>query len=463
MLDLFCLRAFASAPLKHLCALCACAAIVLGSFGLGPAIASQPGGAPSVDAQLNKVFEHVQQQRLEAALEEIDRVITRYPNFRLAHLIRGDLLLARRQPISGVGAQADSVARARLEELRAEANVRLRAYAEVPHSDVFPRYLMQFDPTQKHAIVVDAGRSRVYVYKNAQGSPRLVAHYYSSIGKQGVDKSVEGDQKTPVGVYHISSHIPGAKLPDLYGWGAFPINYPNEWDRIHGKTGHGIWLHGVPSDNYARAPKASDGCVALANPDMGELAQRVQVGVTPVIIADRVEWTPATVWRAEREQFLSVIEGWRMSWESRDTDRYLAHYAQAFRSDEMDLSKWAAHKRRVNAAKTWIKVSLSNVSIFRSPGKQDLIVVTFDQDYRSSGHGEQSRKRQYWVSEQGRWKIAYEGPIKAGTLALPESFRTNRPSTWPAAVRIHKTSQNKVEISRTDEDSGRNRHARGAR
>lgn len=445
--------------LRHVCAGCACAAIVFACFGFGPALASRPGGAPSVDTQLKKVFEHVQQRRLDAALEEVDRVITRHPNFRLAHLIRGDLLLARRQPISGLGAHADSAARTRLDELRAEATARLRADSDAPAADVVPRYLMQFDPAQKHAIVVDAGRSRVYVYENAQGAPRLVTHYYSSIGKQGVDKAVEGDQKTPVGVYHISSHIPGAKLPDLYGWGAFPINYPNEWDRMRGRTGHGIWLHGVPSDNYARAPKASDGCVALANPDMGDLALRVQVGVTPVIIADRVEWTPVAAWRAEREQFLGILEGWRTSWESRDSDRYLSHYAKTFRSDEMGLPDWAAHKRRVNAAKTWIKVSLLNMSIFRSPGKQDLVVVTFDQDYRSSSLAERSRKRQYWVSEQGKWKIAYEGPIKASALALPESFRNNRPPTVPAAARLHKTSQSRPNTSRAQADLGRPKRA----
>ena len=30
------------------------------------------------------------------------------------------------------------------------------------------------------------------------------------------------------------------------GDGAFPLNYPNEWDRRLNKTGSGIWLHGTP-------------------------------------------------------------------------------------------------------------------------------------------------------------------------------------------------------------------------
>ena len=62
------------------------------------------------------------------------------------------------------------------------------------------------------------------------------------------------------------------------------------------------------------------------------------------------------------------------------------------------------------------------MSAFRSPGNQSLIAVTFDQDYRSNNLTQQTRKRQYWVMENGRWKIAYEAPIRNAVLALPESF-----------------------------------------
>jgi len=373
------------------------------------------------DARFKLVLESIGQQRLGAALNEVDRLIARYPNFRLAHLVRGDLLLARAKPIAGFG-NTGHAARERLDELRAEAFARLRAYNDRPPPDLIPRYLLQFGSTQRHAVVVDANRSRVYVYENANGTPRLVEDYYTTLGKRGIEKALKGDQKTPIGVYQVSSKIPGSKLPDLYGWGAFPINYPNEWDRMLGKTGYGIWLHGVPSDTYARAPWASDGCIALANPDIEELAKRVQVGVTPVIIAQQVEWVTPSAWRTERDGFTRQMESWRTAWESLDTDHYLAHYARDFRSDGMNIAGWSAHKRRVNAAKTWIKVAPTNVSVFRTPGRQDLIAVTFDQDYRSDNLAQQTRKRQYWVMEDGRWKIAYEAPIRSAVLALPESF-----------------------------------------
>jgi len=385
---------------------------------------AQPRNSASLngaDAQIKLVFEKIEQQHLAAALDEVDRLIASHPNFRLAHLVRGDLLLARAGPIAGLG-NTGHAARERLDELRTEALARLRAYNDHPPADLIPRYLLWFDPAQRHAIVVDANRSRVYVYENAGGTPRFVEDYYTTLGKYGIEKNLEGDKKTPIGAYYVTSRIPGSKLPDLYGWGAFPINYPNEWDRRLGKTGYGIWLHGVPSETYARAPWASDGCIALANPDVETLGKRVQVGVTPVVIAERVEWVTPAAWRAERDAFMLQFQTWRADWESLDTDRYLAHYARDFRSDEMDISAWSAHKQRVNAGKTWITLSLNNVSAFLDPGKQNLVAVTFDQDYRSNNLTQRTRKRQYWVMEDGRWKIAYEAPARGAKLILPESF-----------------------------------------
>lgn len=378
------------------------------------------GGHAAAEAQLQRALELVGRGRLDDAIGEVEKLVARHPNFRLAHLVRGDLLLARTRPIRGFGGEAPPSER--LNELRAELAVRMRDARDGPPAGHVPRYLLRLDPAQKHAIVVDTSRARVYVYENANGIPRLVRDYYSSIGKHGFLKEREGDKKTPIGAYHVTSHIPGKKLPDLYGWGAFPINYPNEWDRRLGRTGYGIWIHGVPSDSYVRAPLASDGCLALANPEIEELAARVQPGVTPVVISEKVEWLAPEAWRAEAEAFGRQLDAWRRDWESRDTERYLSHYARSFSAGSMDLEAFGAYKRRVNAAKKWIKVELGAVSVLRSPGREPLMVVTFDQDYRSSSLSQRARKRQYWTLEEGRWKIAYEAPLQRASLVMPESY-----------------------------------------
>ena len=272
-----------------------------------------------------------------------------------------------------------------------------------------PRYLLQMGAEQKYAVVVDTRRARLYVYKNENGTPRFVADFYASHGKAGAEKIREGDNKTPVGVYHVISQIDRSKLPDLYGDGAFPINYPNEWDKRVGRTGYGIWLHGVPQDTYARPPRASEGCVVLANQDFNTLSNYVQVGLTPVIISNQIEWLSMDDWQAERGSLNAAIEAWRKDWESRDVSRYLKHYARSFKSGSADLASWSAHKTRVASGKTWIKVELDRISMLRSPGKDELVEVTFDQRYESNNHDDQRRKKQYWIKENGQWRIAYEG------------------------------------------------------
>ena len=375
------------------------------AFGAGSA-APQPGSDP--DAALGAVFKDIERGRLPDALEKVDSLIQRYPNFRLAHLIRGDLLLARSRPLPSFGGSPDAPAD-KLADLREEAVARLKAYRNRPPNNYVPRYLLQMEAEQKYAVVVDTQKARLYIYQNDNGRPRFVADYYISHGKLGAEKSREGDKRTPVGVYHVTANLPRQKLSDFYGNGAFPINYPNEWDRQQGRDGHGIWLHGTPSDTYSRPPKASDGCVVLTNRDLDALSGYLQIGLTPVIISNTIEWLSLDDWAAERTALNRQIEAWRKDWESRDVARYLSHYSKNFRNSEGGIERWSEQKRLVNASKNWIKVELGKLSVFRNPGKEDLVVVTFEQDYRSNNLSNVLKKRQYWQKEGRHWKIVYEG------------------------------------------------------
>ncbi len=375
------------------------------AFGAGSAV-PQPGSDP--DSALGAVFKDIERGRLPDALEKVDALIQRYPNFRLAHLIRGDLLLARSRPLPSFGGSPDAPAD-KLADLREEAVARLKAYRNRPPNNYVPRYLLQMEAEQKYAVVVDTQKARLYIYQNDDGRPRFVADYYISHGKLGAEKSREGDKRTPVGVYHVTANLPRQKLSDFYGNGAFPINYPNEWDRQQGRDGHGIWLHGTPSDTYSRPPKASDGCVVLTNRDLDAVSGYLQIGLTPVIISNTIEWLSLDDWAAERTALNRQIEAWRKDWESRDVARYLSHYSKNFRNSEGGIERWSEQKRLVNAGKSWIKVELGKLSVFRNPGKEDLVVVTFEQDYRSNNLSNVLKKRQYWQKEGRHWKIVYEG------------------------------------------------------
>lgn len=360
------------------------------------------------DATLALVYQDIAANKLDVALTRTENLLRLYPNFRLAHLVRGDLLLARAQPLTTLGNAAHAPAD-RLKDLREEAQARLTGFRNRPTRDYIPRYLLQMQADQAHAIVVNTLQSRLYLFRNDKGRPVFIADYYVSQGRAGAFKEREGDLKTPVGVYRVTSELSTQKLGDFYGKRAFPLNYPNEWDRLQGRNGHGIWLHGVPADTYARPPRASEGCVVLANQDLEALAGYLQIGVTPVIITNGVEWLSLGDWQGERAALDRAIEDWRLDWESRDTARYMRHYSKKFRAGDQTYQTWEAQKRAVNAQKAWIKVSLGKLSAFRSPGKDDLVQVSFEQAYQSSNLSNVSRKLQYWVKEDGHWKIIFEG------------------------------------------------------
>ncbi|MGH8710475.1 MAG: L,D-transpeptidase Cds6 family protein [Burkholderiales bacterium] len=350
----------------------------------------------------------ISRNRLDIAMVEIDNAIKAYPNFRLAHLIKGDLLLAHTRPINTIG-DVPNAPHQRIVELREEAKARLQRRSQNPPLDYMPKYLLQMHPGQHYAIVVDVSLATLYLFQNLNGEPRYITDYYISSGKNGAEKLKEGDQRTPLGVYFVTADLPKSQLSDFYGVGAYPISYPNEWDRRHGRNGHGIWLHGTPSDTYSRPPRSSNGCVVLTNQDLTTLGKTLQIGLTPVIISERVEWVSLENWRAQRNALASQLENWRHDWENRDTDAYLRYYAKNFNANGQTLAQWANQKRRVNGAKDWIKVDISNVSMFLYPGYGNIAVVNFDQDYSSSNLSSRMKKRQYWINENNHWKIVYEG------------------------------------------------------
>jgi murein L,D-transpeptidase YafK len=404
-------------PIVSVVAAAAIAAIVC----VEPAAAKKPKGgkkaakpqstavaAVEPEALLVRTLLAIKDNQLDVALAEVEKVLRAYPNFRLAHLIKGDLLLARAHPLSAMGgapgAPADQVA-----DFQEEARARLNRHEQERPRDRVPRYLVQLRPDQRHALVVDTSKSTLYVFENRSGVARYVADYYISMGKNGIDKVREGDKKTPVGVYHVTRNVPRKKLTDFYGTGAFPINYPNEWDRRNGRNGSGIWLHGTPSDTFSRPPQASDGCVVLTNRDLNAIGRRVQVGLTPVIISSGIEWVQPQVISNVRQELSGALEQWRRDWESRDSEKYVSHYSTALRAGAQDYAAFIQQKRDVSRGKKWVKVRIERLSMFLYPGSETLAVMSFDQHYASNNAQNRMRKRLYWVKEGAGWRIVHEG------------------------------------------------------
>ena len=362
-----------------------------------------------VEASLVRALETLKEGGIQPALRELDATLAKNPNFRLGHQMKGDLLMAKAgAPVAfgGGDGQPELVA-----SLRDEAKVRFNRYFDAPPADALPTALLQLAPSQQHALLLDSEKSRIYVFKNVGGQPHYLADFYISGGKNGFEKGREGDQRTPLGVYHITSSVGKEKLTDFYGPGAFPLNYPNEWDKRLRKNGSGIWIHGTPSTTYSRPPRASDGCVVLTNDDFAVFSKYIEPGVTPIVIVPTVQWQTPEKWQEFRGTFSAALNQWKADWESMRMDGYLAHYSAKFDADGRDKKDWASGKRRINAGKSYVKVDISNLSVFEYPittGTPPMVMVTFDQDYKSSNNATRMKKRQYWQREDGQWRIIYE-------------------------------------------------------
>lgn len=381
----------------------------------GSLMAMHPGvlggagfGYSDAETLLLKALREIRLAQVDVARNTIAELIERYPNFRLAHLVHGDLLLAKSKPLMSFG-NAQLPAADQITGLRAEATARLQREHDAFKPDQIPANFWRLPSTQQFALAVDVNKSRLYVLENQNGRLVRVADFYATVGKAGGGKAREGDLRTPLGAYTLMGAITRDKLSDFYGAGAFPLDYPNVWDRRQGRNGFGIWLHGVPSDTYARAPRASDGCVVVSNPDLKLIEKFIAAGRTSIIISQDIDWVDKDTAGRQSQALLTAIERWRSDWQALDTPRYLQHYATNFVSDTQRLDEWRAQKQAVNAGKTWAKVELGNLSAVQYPGEKNLAIVTFDQNYQSSNLNGQTRKRQLWQLIDGRWQIIYEG------------------------------------------------------
>ncbi len=317
----------------------------------------------------------------------------------------------RNQPVrvapNGPATRVAASATVRLEELVEEAQLRL-APPRVPKG-ALPASLLQLSDTQRYAVVVDLPRARLYVVENTRSGLKVVHEHYAAMGRNGVGKKSRGDLRTPIGIYTVTGFTSDEALPELYGAGAFPLTYPNIWDRRHGRDGSGIWLHGVPMDVGSRAPRSSEGCVTMANADLVALKPYLQAGRTPVILTDSMSWLPPAVLARERDALLARIEAWRARWSAIDTPAYLDFYADDFVTNGMGKQAFSAYKQRVNASKRRIDVKLSDIDLLRYPGEPDLIVAQFRQDYASDNFSVTGRKQQFWRKQaDGHWKIVLE-------------------------------------------------------
>ncbi len=296
-----------------------------------------------------------------------------------------------------------------------EATVRLQAFADkIDGTSGFPLDILMLDPNVKSIFLVDKARSRMFVYqRNADEKFVRVADEYVVTGAKGGDKKTRGDARTPNGVYRFTSirHDPGLRAK--YGPVVFPIDYPNYLDKLHGKTGDGIWMHGYPESKKRRPPQDTRGCFALPNPVLQQMETYVKPGQSWVVIGENFAFGDKSEQADLLASIQSSLQTWEQDWESLDAEAYLSHYHENFRSGKRNLKSWKRYKKRVNGNKKFIHVNLDDMTIIHDPTtwqEGEIVVVEFKQRYQSSNYSDTGKKRLYLtrVNPTTPWQILIE-------------------------------------------------------
>lgn len=369
------------------------------------------------EGQLILAYQHLARGDEALAFGTAERLVTRQPDFALAQLLYGDLLLARSgrqaplaQSVDAATTGGPAATGNSIEGLRAEAQLRLAALVERPPQGALPKQLLGLPATVRHAIVVDTSRARLYVFENGADGLKLLRDNYVSIGKLGTGKLLEGDQRTPLGTYYIG--IRRDEAAARYGAAALPLNYPSEYDRVLGRGGSSIWLHGERAGNYARGPQSTDGCIVLSNDEMSSLAGLVAARETPVVIVEKIEWLAANSLPAKTPAetgFERAYRAWQQARLTQDAQALRGFYETGLeRGSDSEASRLDANLARMSKQELPVQ-ALERLSSMPWPDQPGVKIVTYRE---LSTHGGPAKlKRQYWRERNGQWTIFFDGLI----------------------------------------------------
>ncbi|EAJ6926281.1 murein L,D-transpeptidase [Campylobacter jejuni] len=222
------------------------------------------------------------------------------------------------------------------------------------------------------------------------------------------DKKIEGDLKTPVGFYELGRKFnPG---DPYYGPFAFATTYPNLLDKIQGKTGGGIWIHGYPLDGSRLDEFKTRGCIALFNNNLEKFAQVVQDKKVFVMTEEKEKI------RAKKDQIASLLADlftWKLAWTNSDTNTYLSFYdEQEFkRFDKMKFEQFASMKKSIFSRKEDKKIKFSDINISPYPNLENetMYRISFYEDYYTKNYQFRGDKILYVkIDSKGKMKILAE-------------------------------------------------------
>ncbi len=243
-----------------------------------------------------------------------------------------------------------------------------------------------------YLLACDKNQTSLKLYtKDRNNSFILESDFSAFVGKVDGDKQREGDLKTPIGVYKLIQKL--NKVDPFYGPLAFVTSYPNSFDKVRGKNGSGIWVHGLPlnqeRDDYTK------GCIAINNANIKHIEDQIDVEKALVYI-DKKPFI--NVKKETLSILLSQLYTWRKAWKESDIETYLSFYDQNFkRNDGLDKKSFSEYKKRVFAKQEYKNIHFSKINILPYPmeGNENLYLISFHEEYSSSSYSFSGEKELY--------------------------------------------------------------------
>ena len=271
----------------------------------------------------------------------------------------------------------------------------------IKRQQLIPACLLEWKNGPDYAVLVDKSRQKVMVYERDNiFQPYRV--YGCSTGESDGPKTKKNDRKTPEGIYFFTDIHEDKYLAPIYGTMALPINYPNLIDEKEGKGGYGIWFHGT---NKPLKPNDTNGCIAMDNRDIEDLANLVKLFDTPVIVSSEIKMVPPESLENDKQELMSIIENWRASWQDKDVDKYMSFYSRKFTSGWKNWGQWKEYKARLARKYKSINVEIDELELLALDG---VILATFKQTYSTPGFESYGKKTLYITRNSAEWKIIGE-------------------------------------------------------
>lgn len=284
-----------------------------------------------------------------------------------------------------------------------------------------PDVLVSFGPEQgsEHAIVVETSTQTLYLF-SYDGGFKEIKNYRVSTGETPGAKSRSGDSKSPIGVYFFTKKFEKQDLTAIYGTRAFPMDYPNVLDRLAGRSGNAIWLHGT---NKPIKPRDSNGCIVLANPDIDALESYITLNRTPIIVVDTLSYSSVKESESTKASVLQFLSSWNNALQTGSYHQYLSYYHSDYLPEIDWWPEWGRIKKAKGASDAPAQIDLDKIAIYRY---SDVYVALFDQTLKSeTGNKLIGTRKLFFKNNEKRFRIigdeyqSHPYPIEKNKIMQP--------------------------------------------